>query len=173
MNRQGLKIEGIRIVRSPRRRKTVSARLVSNILYIHAPMHISSERLDELTLHFKNKFQRDILKKELNKQQDLRVVADELNKKYFSGRLHIRSIGYVTNQETKFGCCNYKTGIIRISSMVASMPLWVRDYVVMHEIAHLVEPNHSKAFWDIVSRYKLSERARGFLIAKGLEKEEA
>ncbi|GAG30130.1 unnamed protein product, partial [marine sediment metagenome] len=31
------------------------------------------------------------------------------------------------------------------------------------------EPNHSKAFWDIVYRYKLVERARGFLIAKGME----
>jgi predicted metal-dependent hydrolase len=49
------------------------------------------------------------------------------------------------------------------------MPEWVRDYVIIHEVAHILEPNHSKAFWDIVYRYKLAERARGFLIAKGME----
>jgi hypothetical protein len=48
------------------------------------------------------------------------------------------------------------------------MPEWVRKYVVIHEMAHLVEPNHSRAFWDIVSRYKLAERARGYLMAAGV-----
>jgi predicted metal-dependent hydrolase len=49
------------------------------------------------------------------------------------------------------------------------MPDWVRDYVLIHEMAHLIEPNHSKSFWDIVSRYELAERARGYLMAAGFE----
>ncbi|MBU4312320.1 MAG: M48 family metallopeptidase [Candidatus Omnitrophica bacterium] len=51
------------------------------------------------------------------------------------------------------------------------MPIWVRNYVIIHEMAHLIEPNHSKSFWNIVSRFKLTERARGYLMAKGLDRE--
>src|ERR671919_184185 len=46
---------------------------------------------------------------------------------------------------------------------------WVHEYVVMHELAHVEVPSPSRRFWRLVDRYPLAERARGFLIAKGLE----
>jgi predicted metal-dependent hydrolase len=88
-----------------------------------------------------------------------------LNKEYFNNQLKIKSVEYTTNQNSRFGCCNYRTAKILISHKIGLMPKWVRKYVLIHEMAHLIQPNHSRAFWDIVYRYKLTERARGYIMA--------
>jgi len=157
----------VKIIRSKRRRRTVNARLVNNLLLINAPLMLSQERLDKIITGFKLKFARKELKTELDKEQNLMDLASSLNEKYFGNKLRLESIEYVTTQNSKFGCCNYRAAKIRISHKIGMMPKWVRKYVIIHEMAHLIEPNHSRAFWDIVSRYKLTERARGYLIASG------
>ncbi|MEA3368821.1 MAG: M48 family metallopeptidase [Candidatus Ratteibacteria bacterium] len=159
----------VKISRSSKRRKTIGARFVEDTMYINAPADISEVRLEKVINNFKKRFERRTLKKELNAKEDLRDIAERLNERYFGGRLKIKGIEYVTDQHKKFGCCNYEARTIRISHRLLEMPPWVRDYVVFHEMAHIIEPNHSRAFWKIVSRYRLAERARGYLMAKGLE----
>jgi len=50
------------------------------------------------------------------------------------------------------------------------MPSWVQDYIIIHELTHLIYPDHSKKFWETVNRYRYAERAKGYLIALGAEK---
>ena len=157
----------VRIIRSPRRRRTISARLVNDLLLVHAPLIFPQERLDKVINGFKLKFAKKKLKTELDKEKNLLDLARVLNAKYFDNKLKIESIEYATNQNTRFGCCNYRTAKIRISHKIGLLPKWVRKYVLIHEMAHLIQPNHSRAFWDIVYRYKLTERARGYLMAVG------
>lgn len=159
----------VKIVRSRRRRRTVSARIVKDTLLVNAPLMLSQERLDNIVADFKLKFERKKLKAELDKNDNLIERAEKINEKYFGNRLKVNSIEYVTDQNTRFGCCNYRAAAIRISHRIGLMPEWVRDYVVLHEMAHLVEPNHSSAFRNIVSGYKLAERAKGYLMGVGFD----
>ena len=70
---------------------------------------------------------------------------------------------WVTNQHQRWGSCTPSTGVIRLSARLQPMPDWVVDYVLVHELVHLVEPAHSSRFWQLVEHYPLAERARGYL----------
>lgn len=159
----------VKVIRSRMRKRTVSARVVGKVMYIHAPMDISDEKLEKVIEDFKIRLEKRRIKKELNSGEDLERIGQRLNKRYFGGKVKVKSMKYVTNQHKRFGSCSHRTGTIRLSHRLAGMPEWVRNYVIIHEMAHIIEPNHSKSFWEIVSRYKLAERARGYLIAKGFE----
>ncbi len=158
----------VRIIRSAKRRKTVGARLEDGVLVIRAPATIRNEELAPIIDSLKKRMKRRA-KNVPQSDEALEKQARELNRKYFDGRLKWQSVRYVTNQNSRFGSCTPDDGTIRLSHRLAGMPSWVRDYVLVHELAHLVEANHGPRFWDLVNRYPLTERARGYLMAVGLE----
>jgi hypothetical protein len=165
-------IKEIKIIRSPKRKRTVSAQLNKGVLSVKTPAGISDEDLEKTISRLKKRIINRKLKRDLNAKDDLKEVAERLNRKYFGGRLKIDSIEYSTNQNSRFGCCNFKTGKILISHRLADMPDWVRDYVIVHELAHLIIPNHSRTFQELAAKYSLKERAIGYLMAKGYKEEE-
>jgi len=110
-------------------------------------------------------------KRELNSDGLLAERAQKINEKYFEGKLKFQ-IKYVTNQNFRFGSCTSQDKTIRISTRLANLPQWVRDYVIIHELAHLIHPNHSRRFWDLVNHYRYTERAKGYLIAIGMNDDE-
>lgn len=158
----------IRIIRSAKRRKTVSARLEDGVIVIRAPLEMRDDELAPIIDGLKKRVQK---RERIVPQSDeaLEKRARELNRKYFDGRLKWQSVRYVTNQNSRFGSCTPDDGAIRLSHRLATMPVWVRDYVLVHELAHLAEANHGPRFWALVNRYPLTERARGYLMAVGLE----
>lgn len=73
------------------------------------------------------------------------------------------SVRWVSNQRSRWGSCTPEDATIRISHRVQSMPDWVIDYVLLHELVHLIVPSHGSYFWALVGRYPKAERARGYL----------
>jgi hypothetical protein len=73
----------------------------------------------------------------------------------------------LSSARTQWGSCNRATGI-RLNWRLVLFPLRLVDYVVAHELAHLVEMNHSPAFWRTVERaYPEYRAARRELAALG------
>lgn len=55
-------------------------------------------------------------------------------------------------QKTRWGSCSSK-GNLNFNCLLMKLPENVRDYVIVHELCHLIEPNHSASFWREVSKY--------------------
>ena len=158
----------VKIVRSKKRTKTVSAREVDGVFVVQAPSQMSETELQPIIDRLQNRWQKQQVKGDLD-DGALQRRAQELNRQYFAGKLKWSSIRWVTNQNSRHGSCTPSNGTIRLSHRLATMPAFVRDYVIVHELAHLVEANHGPKFWKLVNRYPKTERARGYLMAVGLE----
>ena len=93
----------------------------------------------------------------------LRTRSAELSQRYLGGQARPTSIRWVTNQNSRWGSCTPADGTIRISTRVKGMPGYVLDYVILHELAHLLAPGHGPDFWALLEGYPRLERARGYL----------
>ncbi len=67
----------------------------------------------------------------------------------------------VRNQKTRWGSCSAK-GNINLNCLIMLMPEDVQDYIIVHELCHLKEMNHSKRFWgeveNAIPEYKEKEK---------------
>ena len=160
----------VEVVRSARRQKSVSAELKNGVLVVRAPAELDDAALAPIIEKFRRQLARKV-RPAPQSDDSLVERAQALNKMYFNGRLRWQSIRYVSNQHKRFGSCTPSKGTIRLSDRLAAMPAWVRDYVIVHELAHLEEANHGRRFWQLVNHYPLTERARGYLMAVGLEEQ--
>jgi hypothetical protein len=158
----------VKIIRSKKRKKTVSAREVAGVFVVQAPARLSDADLQPIIQKLQQRLQKRRDQATLD-DHALQRRAQELNRQYFEGKLKWESIRWVTNQHSRLGSCTPANGTIRISHRLAKMPAFVRDYVIVHELAHLREANHGANFWKLVYRFPKTERARGYLMAVGLE----
>jgi len=158
----------VEVHRSSRRKKTISAEIVGDVLVVSVPERISRAEEQEWVARMTGRMSERRRKERLNAEGDLAQRAVELADRFLDG-VRASDIAWVETQRSRWGSCSPDDGTIRLSLALAAYPSWVRDYVIVHELAHLVVPDHSDRFWALVERYPLTERARGFLIAKGME----
>jgi hypothetical protein len=82
-------------------------------------------------------------------------------------------VRWVDNMASRWGSCTVTDATIRLSRRLEGMPDYVVDYVLLHELAHLIVAGHGREFWSVLSGYERLERARGFLEGAALAHDRA
>lgn len=152
----------VEIRRSRRRKRTISAHREGDKTVVLVPAHLSKAEEDKAV--------RSLVERLDRREQRARPSDDELMERaavlsgrWLDGKAIPLSVRWVSNQNARWGSCSSGDRSIRLSDRLKGMPTYVVDYVLLHELAHLLEANHSKSFWALVDAYPDAVRAKAFL----------
>lgn len=153
----------VEVRRSKRRRRTVSAYREGERIVVLIPASLSRREEAEWVETMVARIEKAEQKSRLS-DDDLLARALQLSDKWLGGLATPVSVRWVTNQNSRWGSCTPGDRTIRLSQRLHGMPTWVVDYVIVHELAHLLEPGHDAKFWAWVDRYPQAEKAKGYLL---------
>jgi predicted metal-dependent hydrolase len=159
----------VEVRRSARRRRTVSAYRDGTKIIVQIPAHFSQAeeaRWVARMIERIGKAERaDGGAKPGARRSDSALMqrCRELSGQYLPGAPMPASVRWVAAMRTRWASCTPVDRSIRVSRRLAEMPGWVLDYVLLHELAHLLAPGHGPEFWALLRDYPRTERARGFL----------
>ncbi|KSW30051.1 M48 family metallopeptidase [Cellulomonas sp. B6] len=152
----------VEVRRSRRRARTVSAWREDGRTIVAIPARFTRAQEREWVTRMVERLAAQERRRRPSDAQ-LAARATELSRRYLGGRAVPTSVRWSTNQGRRWGSCTPSEGTIRISDRVRGMPRWVLDYVLLHELTHLLQPGHGEAFWAELEAYPHTQRARGFL----------
>ena len=150
----------VEVVRSRRRKRTIQAYVVDGKVRVLVPAGLPSEEEARLV----DAMAARAVRRLASVAVDLPTRAKQLANRY--DLPSPSAIEWSDRQMSRWGSCTPADGKIRISNRLATMPGWVLDWVLIHELAHLAVLDHGDRFKKLVGRYELGERAEGYLIAK-------
>lgn len=145
-----------------RRRSTVSAYREGNTVVVMLPGRMS--RADEA--HWvQTMLQRLDAQEQGRRPSDRQLLrrAETLSQRYLQNRAKPATVRWSSSQNARWGSCTPADRSIRVTTRLRGMPEWVLDYVLLHELAHLLVPTHGPEFWALLQTYPRTDRARGFL----------
>jgi predicted metal-dependent hydrolase len=152
----------VEVRRSRRRRRTVSAYREGDRIVVLMPASLSRAQEAEWVETMVARVERAEARRRPT-DDDLMRRADALGRAWLDGRPEPLSVRWVDNQRSRWGSCTPADRTIRLSRRMQGMPTWVVDYVLVHELAHLLEPSHDATFWSWVDRYPHADRAKAWL----------
>lgn len=109
---------------------------------------IVSRNLHTVTLHvLDERNYKDDLKK-WYKDQTAKIISERITVLNFRLNLKYNKVR-IRNQRSRWGSCSRK-GNLNFNLLLAALPPELIDYIIIHELLHLKEMNHSKKFWQLV-----------------------
>ncbi|WP_380166228.1 YgjP-like metallopeptidase domain-containing protein [Jannaschia sp. R86511] len=152
----------VEVRRSARRRRTVSAHREGDRVVVLVPARLSAAEERRWVQRMVERLTESEARRRPSDDELLRR-ATTLSERHLEGRAVPSSVRWSSNQQHRWGSCTPAERTIRISDRAKGLPPWVLDYVLLHELAHLLEPSHGDEFWALLEDYPRTERARGFL----------
>ena len=154
----------VEVRRSNKRRRTVSAAREGNKTVLNVPQRMSIAEIEQLA--------RDLITR-MNERdprayfsdEELFKRAEELSATYLFSQAEPKSVAWSSRLTSTWGICTPLEGTIRITSRLQGMPQYVLDYVLLHELVHLVINDHGKDFDSFMKTFEKKERAEGYLDA--------
>lgn len=153
----------VEVRRSRRRRRTVSAYRDGDKIVVMVPDNLSRAEERDWVSKMVARVERKERRATRRGDSALLRRARDLSDRYLGGIAEPASVRWVGNQRSRWGSCTPDDRTIRLSARLQKMPDWVIDYVLVHELVHLIEPHHNEAFWGWVANYPHTEKAKGYL----------
>ncbi|SER78583.1 hypothetical protein SAMN05216188_115182 [Lentzea xinjiangensis] len=156
----------VEVRRSSRRRRMVSAYREGDTVVVLLPARMTKGEEKHWVAEMLSRLQRsETRRKSPARTSDEALMARcaELSARYLDSLADPVSVRWVPPMRTRWASCTPSEGTIRVSERLRDVPPWVLDYVLVHELAHLLVPGHGKDFWEWVHRYPKTERAMGYL----------
>ncbi|MHA7281632.1 M48 metallopeptidase family protein [Arthrobacter sp. TMS2-4] len=157
----------VEVRRSARRKRTVSADIRDGVLRVSIPGHFSPSQerhwVERMVERMSAKYLAQPAVDDDQAAAELTRRAEALARRYLGGMGVPTTIGWVTNQNTRWASATPAHRSVRLSHRLQGMPEWVVDYVILHEMAHLIEPSHNAVFWNLLTAYPRTETAKAYL----------
>jgi len=159
----------VEVRRSARRTRTVAAFWEDGTAVVAIPARFTAAQEREWVQRMLEKLHRQGERRAASGRrrpatdEALAAHAAQLSAKYLGGRSRPSAVRWVGNQNSRWGSATPADGTIRLSDKLRPMPQWVIDYVLLHELAHLLVASHSAAFWKLLEAYPETRRAKAFL----------
>ncbi|MDN5700022.1 MAG: M48 family metallopeptidase [Kocuria sp.] len=163
-----LELPEVVVQRSARRKKTVSAHFSGETVILAVPQSATRREVEQwkTTLVPKIVAKRDQAQRKAQRRSTddaLWHMAQELSTTYLDGQARPTEVKWSSRQNTRWGSATPSTGVIRISTRLATVPDWVLETVVLHELVHLLEAHHNERFWSLARKHPKANDAAQFL----------
>lgn len=154
--------EDVEVRRSRRRRRTVSAYRDGGRTVVLIPDSFSAAEEAAWVERMVSRLAAGTHRR-ASSDEALAARAARLSARYLGGHARPSSVRWVATMDRRWASCTPSRGTIRVSERLREVPEHVLDYVLLHELAHLLVPGHGPGFWRLLGSYPRLERARGFL----------
>jgi len=159
----------VEVRRSKKRRKTIEAYRKGDTIIVAIPARMSRREEERVVAEMVSKLSKDDLRLT---STELMSRALELNSLYLGGKATPLTVEWSSRMERIWGSCTIEERAIRLSNRLDDAPRYALDYILLHELVHLLVAGHGSDFKALLSVYPQLERAEGYLEGRQIRLDE-